>query len=804
MSNCCHTESQSPQSPAQDPVCGMDVDPATAKATFEHAGTTYFFCCSGCMDEFKANPGKYLAQAKSKPHAARRPTPPAAAPALRSTLQAALHTCPMHPEVQQKGPGSCPLCGMALEPVEVSLEEGDAPNPELVDFSLRLKVAAAFTLPLLLLAMGDMAPGNPFHAWLPGALFNWAQLALAAPVVLWAGYPLMERGYQSLRTRHLNMFTLIALGTGVAFAFSAAATVAPGVFPEAFRGHGGRVGVYFEASAMIVALVLLGQVLELKARAQTGSAIKALLKLAPRTARVVRADGSEEDVDLKQVQVGDRLRVRPGEQVPVDGTLVSGSSSVDESMLTGEPVPIEKAIGAPVSAGTANQTGSFVMEARGVGKDTLLARIVRQVNEAQRSRAPIQSLADRVSSWFVPAVVASSVVTAIAWALLGPEPAYAYALVNAVAVLIIACPCALGLATPMSIMVGVGRGAQAGVLIRSAEALERLEKVDTLVLDKTGTLTLGKPRLITVQAFAGFAEREVLQVAAALESASEHPLAHAVLSGAKDRGALAPSPDQVSDFASITGKGISAIVGGMRAALGNAPLLKAQGIDVSEHASIAEALRSDGQTVLWLAIDGKLAGLLGVADPIKPTTLDALFALKRSGLRLVMLTGDSATTAHSIAAKLRAPSGESLLDEVHAEVLPEQKHEEVRKLQAAGRRVAMAGDGVNDAPALARADVGIAMGTGTDVAMQSAGITLVQGDLRGIVRARELSQAVLRNIRQNLFFAFFYNALGVPIAAGVLYPVFGLLLSPMIASAAMSLSSVSVIGNALRLRRVRL
>ncbi|HEX4924827.1 MAG TPA: copper-translocating P-type ATPase, partial [Bdellovibrionales bacterium] len=705
----------------------------------------------------------------------------------------AIYTCPMHPEIRQVGPGSCPICGMALEPVEVSIED-EGPNPELVDFTKRLKVSIVFALPLLLLAMSEMLPNNPLHAFLASPFFNWVQLALATPVVLWGGYPLFERGLQSVRTWNLNMFTLIALGTGVAFLYSLLATVAPGLFPEEFQNHAGQIGVYYEAAAVIVALVLLGQVLELRARGQTSSAIKSLLKLAPNTARVIRADGSEEDIDIKMVHPGDKLRVRPGEQVPVDGMVLSGASSIDESMITGESIPVSKAEGDNVTAGTTNQTGGFVMEAKGVGQSTLLAQIVRMVNEAQRSRAPIQKLADVVSSWFVPAVVIVAVITAIVWALFGPEPAYTYALVNAVAVLIIACPCALGLATPMSVMVGTGRGAQAGILIRDAEALEVLEKVDTLVLDKTGTLTEGKPKLMTVEALNGFNESRVLELAASLEAGSEHPLAAAVLNGAKARG-LKITGSQ--DFASITGQGVRGTIGGQAALLGNQKLLEANGAWSGELGAKADGLRRDGQTVLFLAVDGKPAGLIGVADPIKETTPEAIRKLKASGLRLVMLTGDHHGTAQAVAAKLG-------LDEVQANVSPDQKNEVVKRLQAEGRKVAMAGDGVNDAPALAAADVGIAMGHGTDVAMQSAGVTLVKGDLRGIVRARNLSRATLRNIRQNLFFAFVYNALGVPVAAGLLYPFFGLLLSPMFASAAMSLSSVSVIANSLRLRRVDL
>lgn len=784
---CCsmkQKEHRGPDKPAsvvalvKDPVCGMDVDPADSAGSTEYRGETYHFCSTHCLHRFKQGPAAFLEK-----RADIRPT---------QAFDAAIYTCPMHPEVEQVGPGSCPKCGMALEPKEVSLDE-EAPNPELVDFTHRLKWSVAFTLPLLILAMGEMIPGNPFHAWFPGKLMNWIQLALAAPVVLWAGYPFFHRGWYSLKTKHLNMFTLIAIGTGVAFAFSLLATLAPGIFPQEFQGHGGRVSVYFEAAAVIITLVMLGQVLELRARGQTSSAIKALLKLAPNTARVVRADGTEVDLDIKEVKLGDHIRVRPGEQIPVDGVILSGKSSVDESMLTGESIPVEKTVSERVIAGTTNQTGSFIMEARSVGKDTLLAQIVRTVNEAQRSRAPIQGLVDRVSAWFVPAVVLAAIVTAIVWAIFGPAPAYAYALVNAVAVLIIACPCALGLATPMSIMVGTGRGAQAGVLVKSAEALERFEKVDTLVFDKTGTLTEGKPKLLTIEALPWISERELLSYAAALEKGSEHPLAASVIAGAQSRGISIMA--QVEDFESVTGKGVRGVVEGKSIALGNQKLLASIGIDTQELDPKADLLRLNGETLLFVAVNGRAAGLLGVADPIKKTTPEALSDLRKAGLRLVMITGDHQGTAHAVAKQLG-------IEEVYSDVLPDQKNEIIKRLQRQGRVVAMAGDGVNDAPALAQADVGIAMGTGTDVAIQSAGITLIRGDLKGIVRARALSRATLRNIRQNLFFAFFYNALGVPIAAGVLYPFFGLLLSPMIASAAMSLSSVSVIGNALRLRRV--
>ena len=760
----------------KDPVCGMDVDPDESAGSFVFGGETYYFCSQHCLGKFKKDPAHFLKEDTYEP----------------KVVEGALYTCPMHLEIKQLGPGACPICGMALEPLEVSSDE-DQPNPELIDFSRRLKWSIAFTLPLLALAMSEMLFGA--QSWITGSFVNWIQLALASPVVLWAGYPFFHRGWFSIKTRNLNMFTLIALGTGVAFFYSVLATMFPGVFPEAFRSHGGHVGVYFEAAAAIVTLVLLGQVLELKARGQTSSAIRSLLKLAPKTARVIRKNGTEEDVDLNHVLLGDQIRVRPGEQVPVDGIVLSGKSSVDESMLTGESIPVEKTDGSAVSAGTTNQTGTFILEAKSVGKDTLLAQIVKMVNEAQRSRAPIQSLVDRVSSYFVPAVVLTAIVSAVIWAFFGPEPAYAYALVNAVSVLIIACPCALGLATPMSVMVGTGRGAQSGVLIRNAEALERLEKVDTLVLDKTGTLTAGKPELVSFTATGSFQENEVLALAASLEAGSEHPLAAAIIRGAKERGIGSLFP--VTNFESVTGQGAIGHVVGKKVFVGNQRLLEAHGIKASELAKQANALRMDGQTAVFVAIDNQAAGILGVADPIKEGAKEAIEHLRRMGLHLVMLTGDHLDTAKAVGAKLG-------IDEIHAGVLPHQKKEVIEKFQSQGRKVAMAGDGVNDAPALAQADVGIAMGTGTDVAIESAGITLVRGDLRGVVRARNLSHATMKNIRQNLFFAFVYNALGVPLAAGVLFPVFGLLLSPMVASAAMSLSSVSVIGNALRLKLAKL
>jgi len=712
---------------------------------------------------------------------------------VRTSGTETIYTCPMHPEIRKPGPGSCPICGMALEPRTVSAE-AEEDDTELRDMTRRFWISLLLSLPLLAFAMSDMLPSNPLrHVASPRAI-AWFQLVLATPVVLWGGWPFFERAWVSVLNRRLNMFTLIALGTGAAWAYSVVATVAPDLFPESFRTHGGEVGLYFEAAAVITVLVLLGQVLELRARSQTSSAIKALLGLAPRTARRLLPDGREEDAPLDAVQPGETLRVRPGERVPVDGVVVEGASAVDESMVTGEPIPVEKVAGSRVTGGTVNGTGGFVMRAERVGAETLLAQIVRMVSEAQRSRAPIQRLADQVSAWFVPAVVVVAVVSALVWALVGPEPRMAYALVNAVAVLIIACPCALGLATPMSIMVGTGRGALAGVLIKNAEALEVLETVDTLVVDKTGTLTEGRPRLTSVVAEPGLTEAELLRLAASLEAASEHPLAAAIVSGAEQRGIGLTAP---KEFRSITGKGVAGRVDGRSVALGNRPMMTELGVDVSGLEGSAEALRAEGQTVMFVAADGRAAGLIGVADPIKDTTPEALSRLRAGGLRIVMLTGDSRRTADAIARTLG-------IEHVEAEVLPERKSEVVRDLQAKGRRVAMAGDGVNDAPALAQADVGIAMGTGTDVAMESASVTLVKGDLRGIVRARRLSRATMRNIRENLFFAFVYNALGVPIAAGVLYPVFGVLLSPIVASAAMTFSSVSVIGNALRLRRVPL
>ena len=753
----------------------MSVDPHSAKHRAEYQGRSYYFCSAGCRAKFVADPQKYLA---------------GKARAAEEVPQGTIHTCPMHPQIRQIGPGSCPICGMALEPELASAETG--PNPELVDMTRRFWIALVLALPVIVLEMGGHFFGA--HVWVAQTTSNWIQFVLATPVVWWAGWPFFVRGWQSLRTRNLNMFTLIAMGVGVAYVYSAVATFAPGLFPDAFRVHDGAVPVYFEAAAVITLLVLLGQVLELRARESTSGAIRALLDLAPKTARRVANDGSDEEIALDSVAAGDRLRVRPGDKVPVDGEVTEGRSAIDESMVTGESMPVEKEAGAKVIAGTLNQSGAFVMRAEKIGRDTLLSQIVQMVAQAQRSRAPIQRLADQVSGWFVPAVIAIAVAAFLAWATFGPDPRLAYGLVAAVSVLIIACPCALGLATPMSIMVGVGRGAQAGVLIKNAEALDRMEKVDTLVVDKTGTLTEGKPKVTAIVPAPGFEEAELLLLAASVERASEHPLAAAIVAAAKERGiVLAPA----SGFDSPTGKGVVGMVEGRRVALGNAKFLSELKVSTSALDAEAERLRQDGATTIFVAVDDKAAGILAIADPIKPTTAEALKALKREGVRTVMLTGDNRTTALAVARRLG-------IEEVEAEMLPAQKVAVVERLRRESRVVAMAGDGVNDAPALAAADVGIAMGTGTDVAIESAGITLLKGDLTGIVRARRLSQAVMRNIRQNLFFAFVYNAAGVPIAAGVLYPVFGILLSPIIAAAAMAASSVSVVGNALRLRHVEL
>jgi Cu+-exporting ATPase len=772
------TDMTNSSSSVRDPVCGMTVDSGSAKGgAIEHKGTTYYFCSPKCRERFSADPAKYLAPATRSETSVQR-------------VSETTYVCPMHPEIVRDAPGSCPKCGMALEPRTVALDDK---NPELVDMQRRFLVSLVFTVPTVLLAMSDLIPGQPVQRVLSPDASAWIQLVLTAPVVLWGGWPFFQRGWASVVNRSLNMFTLIALGTTAAFGFSVFATLFTRLVPQPIA-HGGMMPIYFEASAVIVTLVLLGQVLELRARHATSGAIRALLRLAPKTARRVESDGTEHDVPLDQVVVGDRLRVRPSEKIPVDGVVLEGASSVDESMLTGEAIPVEKVPGDAITGGTLNGSGTFLVQAARVGSETLLAQIVKMVGEAQRSRAPIQRLADVVSAWFVPGVVVIAVVTAIGWGIRGPEPRLIYALINAVAVLIIACPCALGLATPMSIMVGTGRGAQAGVLIKSAEALEVLEKVDTLVVDKTGTLTEGKPRLESVLASAGHSEASVLIVAAGLEKGSEHPLAAAVLEGARVRGINVPS---VASFEARVGRGVTGNIVGHAAALGNRRLMDELGIDPGELTTKAEELRREGQTVVFVADRGVAIGILGIADPIKATTPEALQRLRELGLRIVMLTGDSRTTADAVARKLG-------IEEVHAEVLPEHKERVVAELQAAGRTVAMAGDGTNDAPALARAHVGIAMGTGTDVAIQSAGVTLVKGDLGGIVRARRLSQHVMRNIRQNLFFALIYNALGVPVAAGVLYPALGLLLNPMIASAAMAFSSVSVISNALRLRRVDL
>lgn len=776
--SCCaghaHHHVADPNIKATDPVCGMSVDPATSKHRFEHDGATFHFCCAGCRTKFAADPAKYLKE--------KQPAPEMPA--------GTIYICPMHPEVRQEGPGSCPICGMALEPELISLDA--APNPELADMTRRFWIGVLLAAPVVLLEMGGHLVGG--YGLMDPVWSNWIQLVFATPVVLWAGWPFFVRGWQSVQTRNLNMFTLIAIGTAVAYGYSLVATLLPQSFPAAFRGHSGTVAVYFEAAAVITVLVLLGQVLELRAREATSGAIKALLQLAPKTARKIGDDGHDHEVEIDQLMVGDRLRVRPGEKVPVDGIILEGRSALDESLVTGESMPVSKETGAHVIAGTLNQSGGFVMRAEKVGRDTLLAQIVKMVADAQRSRAPIQRLADQFAGWFVPAVIAAAMIAFIAWAVYGPEPRLAYGLIAAVSVLIIACPCALGLATPMSIMVGVGRGAHAGVLIKNAEALERLEKVDTLVVDKTGTLTEGKPVVTAIIPASGFDEATVLRLAASVERGSEHPLADAIIRAAKARNITL---SEVIDFNSPTGKGAAGTVGGQAIVLGNATYLTSLGIASDALGADGEKLRAEGATVIAMAVDGKAAALFAISDPIKASTAEALKALAADGIKVIMLTGDNTTTANAVARKIG-------ITDVEAEVLPDQKSAVVTKLRKAGRIVAMAGDGVNDAPALAAADVGIAMGTGTDVAMESAGITLLKGDLGGIARARKLSQATMRNIRQNLFFAFIYNAAGIPIAAGVLYPAFGILLSPIIAAAAMSLSSVSVVGNALRLRAARL
>jgi Cu+-exporting ATPase len=757
---------------AVDPVCGMTVDPHKTQHRHEHLGHRYYFCSAGCRTKFASDPPKYLDKERRT-----------AVPIPEGTL----YTCPMHPEIRQVGPGSCPICGMALEPELATADTG--PNPELADMSRRFWIGLVVTLPVFALEMGAHVLGS--RGFIDQRLSNWIQFAFATPVVLWAGWPFFVRGWQSVVTRNLNMFTLIAMGTGIAYLYSIVATIAPGVFPAAFREHSGAVATYFEAAAVITVLVLLGQVLELRAREQTSGAIRALIDLAPKTARRVR-DGNDEDIPLDVVAVGDVLRVRPGDKVPVDGVVAEGRSSVDESMVTGESMPVGKEVGAKVIAGTLNSSGSFLMRAQRVGRDTMLGQIVQMVASAQRSRAPIQRLADQVAGWFVPAVVAVAMVAFAAWAMFGPEPRFAYAMVAAVTVLIIACPCALGLATPMSIMVGVGRGAEAGVLIRNAEALERMERIDTLVVDKTGTLTEGRPKVTAIICALGLDEATMLRHAASVEQASEHPLAAAIVAAAKERN-IQPAP--VIGFDSPTGKGAAGTVEDKCVVLGNAAFFADLKISTAGLNGQAEELRHDGATAIFVAIDGRAAGVIAIADPVKRTTLAALEALRDDGIRIVMLTGDNRTTAQAVARRLG-------ITEIEAEVLPDQKRAVIERLRREGRRVAMAGDGVNDAPALAAADVGIAMGTGTDVAIESAGITLLKGDLTGIVRARKLSHAAMSNIRQNLFFAFIYNAAGVPIAAGVLYPVLGILLSPIVGAAAMAASSVSVVANALRLRKV--
>jgi Cu+-exporting ATPase len=772
-----HSHAPIPEGQVLDPVCGMSVDPHTSPHRHSHRGRTYYFCSEGCLKKFAADPANFVASDISKKGSAAVP-------------EGTIYTCPMHPQIRQLGPGNCPICGMALEPLVTSTETG--PSPELADMTRRFWIGLVLSIPVVALEMGGHLTN--LHMLLGQTLSNWIQFVIATPVVLWAGWPFFVRGWQSVVTRNLNMFTLIAMGTGVAWVYSVIGTVVPGIFPQTFRGPDGAVAVYFEAAAVITVLVLLGQVLELRAREQTSGAIRALLDLAPKAARRVKQDGTEEEVSLDLVAIGERLRVRPGEKVPVDGVVIEGRSSLDESMVTGESMPVTKEQGAKVIAGTLNQTGSFVMSAEKVGRDTMLAQIVQMVAAAQRSRAPIQRLADQVSGWFVPAVIAVAFIAFAAWAIYGPEPRFAYGLVAAVTVLIIACPCALGLATPMSIMVGVGRGAQSGVLIKNAEALERMERVNTLVIDKTGTLTEGKPKVVAVVPAAGIDETEVLRFAGSIERASEHPLARAIVEAAAERGVAL---GDVVDFDSPTGKGAIGAVSGRKVIVGNAKFLRENGISVEPLEGKAEGLRQDGATAIYVAIDGKGSGIIAIADPVKPTTSDALNALTAEGVHIVMLTGDNRTTAEAVARRLG-------IADIAAEVLPQEKSSVVERLRRDGRVVAMAGDGVNDAPALAAADVGIAMGTGTDVAMESAGITLLKGDLTGIVRARRLSAAAMRNIRQNLFFAFVYNAAGVPIAAGVLYPSLGILLSPIIAAAAMALSSVSVIGNALRLRRLRL
>lgn len=818
VDSCCsnkHNDNIQEENKVIDSVCNMKIDPDKAAGNYEYQGNSYYFCSNGCLTKFKNNPDAYLGAKKNIEPAKSRavagtkyicPMDPevvsdkpgscpkcgmALEPELSSMMTTRVeYTCPMHPEIIRDEPGSCPICGMALEPRTITLEE--APNHELIDMSRRFLWSAVLTVPILIMTMSEMIPGFSLEHLIPAKLSNWIQFVLATPVVLWGGKPFFERAWVSIVNHSPNMFTLIAIGTGAAYFFSVFAMLFPDLLPHSFRGHNGEVAVYFEAAATITILVLLGQMLELKARSRTNNAIKMLLGLAPKTARVIKDNGAEEDIPLEHVHLGNLLRVRPGEKVPVDGAVTEGSSNIDESMVTGEPIPVQKASGDKVTGGTVNGTGSFIMKAERVGSDTLLAQIVKMVSEAQRSRAPIQRLADMVSAWFVPAVIIVAIITFAIWAVVGPEPKYVYALVNAVAVLIIACPCALGLATPMSIMVGTGRGATAGVLVKNAEALEIMEKVNTLVVDKTGTLTEGKPKLATIVTANGYDENSLLKLAAAVEKASEHPLAEAIVSAAKDRHIDIPPLD---GFQSITGKGVIGNVNNKSIAIGN--MIEAGGGIQPEIIQQAGKLRSQGMTVMFVAVDDKFSGMIGVTDPIKESAREAIEQLHKEGIRIVMLTGDNKRTADAVASKLG-------LDEVFAEVSPDQKAEVVRKLQSEGNIVAMAGDGINDAPALAQANVGVAMGTGTDIAMESGSITLVKGDLRGIVRARVLSRDVMRNIRQNLFLAFVYNILGVPIAAGILYPVFGILLSPMIASAAMTISSISVIVNALRLRKAEI
>lgn len=803
----------------KDPVCLMNVNPQETNLVYAYKGEKYYFCGPKCKDNFETNPGKYLnqdsnedTQAKEEEkkgdviytcpmHPEIEENRPGACPKCGMGLEPKdlpiastkmEYTCPMHPEILQGTPGICPKCGMALEPITVELEEEE--NPELIDMTRRFRIGLIFALPVFLIAMSEMIPSQPVQKIFSHKFLSWLQFVLATPVVLWCGFPFFQRAYLSIKNWNLNMFTLVGLGTGAAFIYSAIAALFPEIFPHSFQRSDGSIALYFEAAAVITVLVLLGQVLELKARSQTSGAIKALLGLAPKTARLVQEDDTEADISIDQVKSGDRLRIRPGEKVPVDGIVIEGKSSIDESMVSGEPIPVEKSAGDRVTGGTLNSTGSLIMQAQKVGSDTLLSQIVRMVSEAQRSRAPIQRLADVVASFFVPAVVIVAIITALIWAIFGPEPRLAFALVNAVAVLIIACPCALGLATPMSIMVGTGRGAREGVLVKNAEALETLEKIDTIVVDKTGTLTEGKPSLTTVVTTQDIDEKEFLMLAGSLEKGSEHPLATAIVEGAQAKGI---ELNNSGDFVSITGKGVKGRVTGKEVALGNLSMMDSLGIDSGSFVQKARDFKNQGQTVMFVAVNGKLAGILGVSDPVKRSTPEAISLLHKEGIRIVMLTGDSEITAMAVAKKLN-------LDQVIAQVLPDEKALAIKKLQDEGRIVAMAGDGINDAPALAQAHVGIAMGTGTDVAMESAGVTLVKGDLRGIAKAIGLSRGTMRNIRQNLFFAFIYNVLGVPVAAGILFPVFGLLLSPMIASAAMSFSSVSVIGNALRLRGLKL